>query len=93
MPLERVREDIQRKLAERVHALGLRVQRRRRLRALRYHLLLPARHRVQVFQVTADIAGACCEDDAHVAVCGLRAEGWAEDAKEVEVCEVVCLPF
>lgn len=85
MPLERVREDSQCKLAERVHALRLGIQSRGSLRPFRDNLLFPPRYGVEIAEVAADVAGACCEDHAHVAVCGLCAQCWAEDAEEVEV--------
>lgn len=93
MPLERVREDSQCKLAERVHALRLFVQSRGSLRPFRDNLLFPACYRLQIAEVAADVARACCEDHAYVPVCGLGAQCWAEDAEEVEVGQVVCLPF
>lgn len=85
MPLERVREDSQCELAERVHALRLGVQSGGSLRPFRDNLLFPPRYRLQIAEVAADVARACCEDHAHVTVCRLGTERWAEDAEEVEV--------
>lgn len=47
---------------------------------------------VQV-EFSSDVAGAGCENDSDVSVGGLYTECGAEDAEEVEVGEVIDLPF
>jgi hypothetical protein len=93
MPLEALRKNINAQLAESVHALGPRIQRRLPTRPLRNNHPLPPRKSLKTTEVSADVARARSENHTHVAVRGLGAQRRTENAQQVEVRQVIRLPF
>lgn len=93
MTLEGMCENSQTQLAQTVDAFGSGIESGFGSGALGSLDLLSPGQRFQGAEVRTDIARARCEDHADVAVGRLGAQGWTEDAEEVEVGEVVYLPF
>ena len=93
MTLEGMRKDSQTQLAQTVDAFGSGIESGFGSSAFGSLNLLPPGQRFQGAEVCTDIARARCEDHADVAVGGLSTQRWTEDAEEVEVGEVVYLPF
>lgn len=93
MTLEGMRENGKAQLAQSVNALWFSVEWRGGIRAFGRLFLFPARHGIKRTEIRADIACARGEDYTDIAVGGLSAKSWTEDAEEVEIGEVIDLPF
>jgi hypothetical protein len=84
MTLERLSKSHKRKLTHGVDVLPLRFV----ILRLRVH----APHGVKV-ELCPDVSGRGGKDNSYVAMSGLDTERWTEDTEEVEVGEVIDLPF